>query len=55
MFPTSLSQWTRWTHEVGRVGEGEAASLAALNAIACLRKGVCMQPLPDAWLFWPGL
>ena len=31
------------------MGEGEAASLAALNAIACLRKGVCMQPLPDAW------
>eukprot|EP00435_Cladocopium_sp_Y103_P069926 s348_g34.t1 len=37
------------TQLVGRVGEGEAASLAALNAIACLRKGVCMQPLSDAW------
>jgi hypothetical protein len=41
---------------VGKVGEGEAASLAALNAIACLRKGVCMQPLSDAkrngWNGW---
>lgn len=40
--------------QVGRVGEGEAASLAALNAIACLRKGVCMQPLPDAWFLAGG-
>lgn len=34
--------------EVAKLGEGEAASLAALGAIACLRKGVCMQPLPAA-------
>ncbi|CAE7222965.1 unnamed protein product [Symbiodinium necroappetens] len=32
---------------VMQTGEGEAAALAAFNAIACLRKGVCMQPLPD--------
>mmetsp|Transcript_51857 Transcript_51857/g.107162 ORF Transcript_51857/g.107162 Transcript_51857/m.107162 type:complete len:268 (-) Transcript_51857:41-844(-) len=30
-----------------QTGDGEAAALAAFNAIACLRKGVCMQPLPD--------
>ena len=32
---------------VRQAGEGEAAALAAMNAIACLRKGVCMQPLRD--------
>ena len=32
---------------VAQTGEGEAAALAAVNAIACLRKGVCMQPLSD--------
>jgi len=33
---------------VAAVGEDGAIVAAALNAIACLRKGVCMQPLPEA-------
>jgi len=32
---------------IARVGEGDAVVLAALNAVACLRKGACIQPLPD--------
>mmetsp|Transcript_58974 Transcript_58974/g.95428 ORF Transcript_58974/g.95428 Transcript_58974/m.95428 type:complete len:260 (-) Transcript_58974:36-815(-) len=35
------------TQLVARIGDGEAAAGAALNAIACLRKGACMQPLPE--------
>merc|ERR1711933_111137 len=32
---------------IGAYGEDGAVVASALNAIACLRKGVCMQPLPE--------
>jgi len=32
---------------VAKNGEGESIAAAAVNAMACLRKGACMQPLPE--------